>query len=301
VRLRLIGLAVLTAVLVASFARPLFALAKFAAHSELYSHILLIPFISAYLIWLKRGSLPLAPQPRRLFALFPLIAGLATIAGYWWAVRSGLKLREADQLAITTLSFLLLLLSVCFLCLGPATLRAITFPVAFLFFMIPFPHVALVRIETFFQHGSAEAAYLLLKLSGMPVFRQGLEFQLPGFSMQVAPQCSGIHSSLVLFMTSLLAGHLLLRTLWSRTLLVLVVIPLALLRNGFRIFTLGQLCVQLDPSWIDSDLHRRGGPIFFALSLIPFFLLLFYLRKLENRRTRIPSAMPANRHDRSPL
>jgi exosortase/archaeosortase family protein len=108
-----------------------------------------------------------------------------------------------------------------------------------------------------------------------------MEFQLPGFSMEVAPECSGIQSSLVLFLTSLLAGHLFLRTPWKRAVLILAVIPLGILRNGFRIFTIGQLCMRLGPEMIHSPIHRQGGPVFFALSLMPFFLLLIVLWKSD--------------------
>ena len=62
-----------------------------------------------------------------------------------------------------------------------------------------------------------------------------------------------------------------------------VVIPLAILRNAFRIFSLAWLSVEVNPNIIDSALHHRGGPIFFALSLIPFFLLLLLFRKLEKK------------------
>jgi hypothetical protein len=57
---------------------------------------------------------------------------------------------------------------------------------------------------------------------------------------------------------------------------------LAILRNGFRVFVIGELCVHVSPSMIDSPIHRKGGPIFFALSLIPFFLFLVLLRKLDS-------------------
>ena len=65
--------------------------------------------------------------------------------------------------------------------------------------------------------------------------------------------------------------------------LTLFVIPLALLRNGFRIVTVGLLCVHVSPDMINSYIHRKGGPIFFALSLIPFFALLILLRKLGRK------------------
>jgi len=55
------------------------------------------------------------------------------------------------------------------------------------------------------------------------------------------------------------------------------IIPLAILRNGFRILVIGLLCVNIGPQMIHSLIHRRSGPVFFVLSLIPFFLVLWWL------------------------
>jgi exosortase C (VPDSG-CTERM-specific) len=153
----------------------------------------------------------------------------------------------------------------------------------FLILTAPFPVFLQSWIEHALQHGSADVAAVLFRLSGTPISRQGLVFDLPGFRFHVAPECSGIHSTLVLFITGLIAGHLFLRTPWKRALLILGVIFMAILRNGLRIFTIGQLCAYVSPDMIDSYIHRHGGPIFFVLSLIPFFLLLFILRKSESK------------------
>jgi exosortase/archaeosortase family protein len=75
-----------------------------------------------------------------------------------------------------------------------------------------------------------------------------------------------------------------LRSPWRRAVLVLFVIPLGILRNGFRILVIGLLCVNIGPQMIDCPIHHRGGPIFFALSLIPLFLLLWWLRRSERQR-----------------
>jgi exosortase C (VPDSG-CTERM-specific) len=203
------------------------------------------------------------------------------LAAYWLAVHATSKLADGDSLALITLSFVLFFLGDCFLFLGKETLQAIAFPIGFLVFMVPIPVFMNNWIVAFLQHGSAATAYGLFRLSGTPVFRYDMEFQLPGFSMEVAPECSGIQSSLVLFLTSLVAGHLFLRTPWKRAVLILAVIPLGILRNGFRIFTIGQLCVRLGPEMIHSPIHLRGGPVFFALSLVPFFLLLIVLWKSD--------------------
>ncbi len=84
-------------------------------------------------------------------------------------------------------------------------------------------------------------------------------------------------------MTGLLTSHLFLRTRWRRIVLVAFVIPLGVLRNGFRILVIGLLCVHVGPYMIDSPIHHQGGPLFFALSLFPLFLLLWWLRRQERR------------------
>jgi exosortase/archaeosortase family protein len=80
-------------------------------------------------------------------------------------------------------------------------------------------------------------------------------------------------------MTSILATNLFLKTPWRRFVLVAFIIPLAILRNGFRILVIGLLCVNIGPQMIHSLIHRRGGPLFFVLSLIPFLLFLWWLRR----------------------
>jgi exosortase C (VPDSG-CTERM-specific) len=256
------------------FAVPLWRLARFAANDELFSYILLIPFLCAYLAWLQKKNLPAASPPAKMLAVPAIAGGLALTAWSWLAAGPA-----ADHLALTTLSFLLFLTGAGCLILGGAMMRALAFPFAMLVFMVPFPVFFRQALETGLQHGSAFCADWMFTVSDVPTLRTGLVFQLPNISLQVAPECSGIHSTMVLFITSLVAGHFFLRRPWPRVVLCLAVIPLALLRNGFRVFVLGELCTHLGPQMIDSPIHHRGGPIFFVLSLIPFFLLLYFLIK----------------------
>jgi exosortase/archaeosortase family protein len=74
--------------------------------------------------------------------------------------------------------------------------------------------------------------------------------------------------------------------------LCLAVIPLALLRNGFRVFVIGELCVHVGPQMINSPIHHHGGPLFFVLSLPPFFLLLYFLRKDGQKASAVPPSKP---------
>lgn len=275
------------------FSLPLYSLVRFSLQSSLYSHIVLIPLISLYLVWQKRSSLPGLSSPHRPLAFIYFAAGLLLIGGYWLTKLQGAALAQADALALTTLSFLAFVASLCAWILGRQLLRSITFPLAFLLFMVPLPNVVETAIETFLQYGSAAVANVLFTLAGTTFFADELRFKLPGIIIQVAPECSGIHSSLALLITSIVTGWLVLRSPSRRLVLALFVIPLALLRNGLRVFVIGELCVHVSPDMIHSYIHNNGGPIFFVLSLIPFFLLLVVLVRSERKtHTQLHPAKP---------
>ena len=276
-----------SAALAIAFCIPLYRLFQFALGSDLYSYILLVPAVSIYLFVTHRP--PAAPAARpgnRSIAIALAAAGAASLVAYALASQATTPLPLQDAVAVTTLSFVLLIAAACAWFLDAPTLRAATFPLAFLLFMVPFPLAMEHGIESFLQRGSAPPAFWFLRLAGTPVFREDLIFQLPGITLHIAPECSGIRSSIVLFMTSLVAGYLFLRSNWKRAILTLAVIPLALLRNGFRVFVIGQLCVSVGPHMIDSPIHHHGGPIFFGLSLIPFSIFTYYLVKSDRRNKR---------------
>lgn len=276
------------AILVLVFSLPLYSLVRFSLQNSLYSHIVLIPFVSLYLIWPQRNSLPAVTAPCRPLAYLFFGTGLALIGGYWFARLGGTNLSQADNLALTTLSFLGFALGICAWLLGGQILRMLTFPLAFLVFMAPLPTAVEAMTETFLQHGSAVAARLFFTLAGTTVYADGLSFQLTNITLQIAPECSGIHSSLALLITSLVTGQLLLRSRGKRLVLALAVIPLALLRNGLRVFVIGELCVHIGPEMINSYIHHQGGPIFFVISLIPFCLLLALLLRSERKSRNKP-------------
>ena len=282
-RSHLVPFAVCVGLLIAAFTKPLVALAIHAAHSELHSHILLVPFVTAYLLYIRREQLPKTYRSSPGRALIPLLIGvLSLVAAFTWRV----SMSRNDNLALLTLSFLAFLVAAGFLFLGRKWMAAATFPISFLIFMVPMPDAMANVLETASKLASAEAASLFFNITGTPVFREGTFFQLPNIAIQVARECSGIRSSWVLVITSLLAANLFLTSPWRRAVLVTFVIPLGIIRNGFRVFVIGALCIHYGPQMIHSLIHRRGGPVFFALSLIPLFLVLWWLRRAEVRDQR---------------
>ena len=268
------------------FAAAFWHWARLAVSGELYSHLPLIPVVVAYLVWLQRGALrqlrvESAPWPAIALAVAGVAVGALAFAGKVPARGAMLE----DVVFWQMLGVYLLTLAGGFWFLGVRVMKLCPFPLLILAFMIPFPHRVFFGFETFLQAASAEVSYWVLSLTGMPILRDGVSFTLPGFSFNVAPECSGIRSTIVLFITSLVAGEVFLKSPWRRSVLALIVVPLGILRNTLRIFTIAMLCVHVDPSYVNSPIHHHGGPLFFLISLIPFFLILRSLRNSEIRCT----------------
>lgn len=263
------------------FWKPLWDLARLAWKDEFHSHILLVPVIAGYLMMQRKGELPKTWRSSKAWAVGASLAGLLA-----WGVYAGLKqqgtvMARADALCLQMLGVMGFVYAAGFYWAGREVIHKLLFPSLFLLFMVPVPAFAEHAASVFLQHASAEASYWLIELSRTPVMRDGLLFKLPGIEIVVAEECSGIRSSFVLLITSMIAGSLYLRTAWARVTLVAIVLPLAIVRNAIRIFTIAMLTSHVDPTLIDSPIHHRGGPIFFVLSLIPFFAILWWLRNRE--------------------
>jgi exosortase len=149
--------------------------------------------------------------------------------------------------------------------------------------MVPVPGYLMDRIILLLQIFSTEVSYGIFKITGVPIFREGFTFHLPGVSVEVAKQCGGIRSSLVLFIVSILAGHLFLTTMKRRFILSLWVLPITIVKNAIRIVTLTLFAVYVDPRILDSIAHKRGGIPFFIVALSLLGVVLWYLRRSESK------------------
>jgi exosortase C (VPDSG-CTERM-specific) len=279
-----VAAAVYTAALALLFGSPLAQLFRYALHSDVNSYVVLVPFVCAYLVLIRRSTL----ASRARAALWPALA-LAVSGTFIWLMamvfRPSRWMPEiTDQLTLFTLSFVILVWAGGFFFLGRDWMRSAAFPMFFLIFMVPLPSAVVATLESASKLASAEAANMFFAITSTPTLRNGNVFQLPSITIEVAQECSGIRSSYVLILTSLIAGNLFLIRAWSRILLVCFVIPLGIIRNGFRVWTIATLCTNYGPQMIHSVIHRRGGPLFFTLSLIPLLLFVWWLRSTERKR-----------------
>ncbi len=250
------------------------------SYNAIYSHIVLIPIISGYFLITDRKEIfsdPGGSSP----AGIPLI-----IIGSMLYVTGSVQekiLNQNDYLSLMTFSAVLFLIGGFLLIYGHQAFKKVKFPLLFLFFMVPVSEFIMAGIVSLLLKGSSEIAEAGFALSAIPYFREGEIFHLSNFTIYVADECSGIRSSLSLFIASIIAGHMFLKTPSKKIILSLSVIPIALVRNGFRIVMLSLLGNYVDGRILSSDLHRKGGIPLFILTFALLLTICWYLRRSENR------------------
>ncbi len=263
---------------------PLRDLLGSAARGEYYSHITLIPLVSICLIYWERKNLFREVDDSYRMGIILLLFGVLL-----YLIAKGQKqaLSQNDYAAIITLAGVVFWIGAFTLSYGYRAFRLAIFPLLFLAFMIPIPTVLMDEVIYLLQVGSTEVTYVLFQVIGVPVSRDGFTFQLPNISIEVAKQCSGIRSSLALFITSFLAAHFFLKTGWRKAVLILSIIPITIIKNGIRIVTLSLLAVYVDERFITGGfLHKSGGFVFYIPALGLLGIILLFLRKTEKRTER---------------
>jgi len=248
--------------------------------SEYYSHIALIPLVSIYLIYIKRKEI--FAQVNYLFVVgIPvLLLGIALfLGGILW----GAPLDNNNYASLIAFSIFIFMNGAFILLYGMQAYRTALFPLLFLIFIVPIPTALMDNIIYFLQVGSTELTNLLFLASGVPYIRDGFVFHLPNVSVQVAQQCSGIRSSMAIFIVAILAGYMFLKSYWKIIFLVICAVLIAMLKNGIRIVTLSLLGNYVDPRILSSSLHKEGGTPFFILGLLLLAPILFFLRRSEKK------------------
>ena len=257
--------------------QPLQDLMDSNKRSDYYSHIILIPFVTGYLIYSRKKDLLGNPSPSYSMGGILILLGLAL---YALGLLGAKGLNFNDQVALLVFSAVVFWIGGFMLLYGLDAFRRNPFPFLFLVFMIPIPTPLMSKIIYALQWASTEVSEVLFFLIGVPYQREGFVFHLPGVSIEVAEVCSGIRSSLALFITSILAGHFFLDRFWKKAVLAVVVFPVTVFKNGIRIITLSLLGAYVDPRFLTGGfLHQSGGFLFFIPALGLLGLALWALRR----------------------
>lgn len=279
---------VLCALSLGAWWKALTATFLLAIRGDAYTQILFAIPISAVLIALDFRKQKLTAAPAWLAGVGLLLLSTATALVAFNGSRMG-SIANDIRLAVEVLALVLWWIGSFLLCFGKLVSRKCLFPLVFLLWLIPMPHVVVDGMVAVLQHGTASLTHAMLASVGIPVTQHGEILSLPGLTIEVAAECSSIRSSLLLVMSSMVMAYLLLRSSWGRATVMLLAGPLAIVKNGLRVFTLSVLTVYVNPAIMNGRLHRQGGVLFLALALLLLLALIWVVRGMETRRRRLAS------------
>ena len=244
-------------------ARDGFALVTRAWFSQPeYSHGVLIPMISAFLIWQRRDVLAAAKFEGSWLGLGVVLFGL----GLWLAgVLS--TIYAVSQYALVVMIYGIVLSLV-----GLRVFKMIWVPLLLLLFTIPLPSFLYNNLSAELQLISSSIGVWFIRLFGISVYLSGNVIDLGHFQMQVVEACDGLRYLFPLMTLGFIIAYFFKAPFWQRALVFFSSIPLTVFMNSVRIGMIGVFAEFGSTALAEGLLHDLQGWVIFMISAI---LLLF--------------------------
>jgi exosortase len=236
-----------------------------------FSHGFFVPAFSLLVIWQKRKALAAIPAkpswPGLTIVVLALVVYIIGVVG--------------AELFLSRSSLILLVAGLIVYFEGWAYFRALIFPWAFLFLMVPLPTLVLSQITFPLQFLASGLASSLLAFAGVPVLREGNIIQLPTMTLEVVEACSGIRSLTSLVTLALIYGYLINSSVTLRVILAFAAVPIAIAANSLRVTGTGLLGLYWGPDKAEGFFHTFSGWVIFILALGMLFVFHRLVRSLE--------------------
>ncbi len=235
-----------------------------------YSHGILIPLISGFLIWQKRGELELLKFSGSWLGLCLVFAGLL---GWFVGELSSLY-------TIIQYSFLISLYGLFLSIMGWRAFKKILAPLLILFFMIPLPNFIYNNLSSELQLISSSIGVWFIRLFDISVYLEGNVIDLGSLKLQVVEACNGLRYLFPLMTLGVIIAYFAKIALWKRVLIFISSIPVTILMNSFRIGAIGLTVEYWGRSAAEGILHDFEGWIVFMFSFAVLFLETWFLSRL---------------------
>ena len=240
--------------------------------NEDYSHGVLVPAVSIFLVWQARHRI-----------------AAAGIESSWWGlavVSVGLLLYGVGELAtlfvVHHISLWVVIVGLMIGAIGIRAAREIMFPLGYLLIAIPLPNFLYAGLSSKLQLWSSALGVGCLQLIGVTAFLEGNVIDLGPVQLQVVEACSGIRYLFPLTALALLCAYLFKDRMWKRVVLVLSAIPISIFVNGFRIGMIGALVEWTGQGAAEGFAHLFEGAVLFMVSLGLLVVEMWLLARIHS-------------------
>lgn len=239
------------------------------AEESYYSHGILIPFMSAFVIWFNWNRIRkerVEPSAWGLALLIPAI--LMEFVGH----RSALP-------SIAGLTLPIALVGMSLILFGKGLTREFTFPLLFLYFMCVPPTQYMTKVSFKIQMLSTTWATLGLKLIGLSAVQSGTQISLPNIQVFVGAPCSGFRMLIALVAFTTFFAYMKKGPMWGRLSLIAMVIPLSFVANSVRV-----LMIALVGEFMGEDaMHSFHDYSGYIVLIVAFAILIQFAKVVKCR------------------
>jgi EpsI family protein len=151
----------------------------------------------------------------------------------------------------------------------------LVFPLFFLFFAVPMGE-DLVPIMMEF---TADFTVGALKLTGIPVYREGLWFSLPSGNWSVVEACSGVRYLIASATLGTMYAYITYHTLWKRLVFIALSVVVPIFANGVRAYMIVMIGHLSDMKLAVGVDHLLYGWVFFGIVMFLLFWIGGFLRE----------------------
>ncbi len=247
-----------------------------------YDHGFLIPLISFYLLWRNRKKLKDIEIASSSYGLVVSFFGI-----FLFLINEYFSI----DLFLSSSSMIIFLMGGVLFTFGKEYLRALLLPILFLLSMVPIPYPLINFLIGHLQLASAKIGELILRVIGVPVYREGVYLNLTLITVEVDGSCSAVRSLIALSSLSVVVAYLMAHSLKKRAIIVASSLPLAVLANGFRIVFLIFLFFWQGEPALNGVFHPISGKVFFLAALSVLVLEASVLKRFGGLGT---GASPAS-------
>src|ERR1700730_3799321 len=238
-----------------------------------YSHGMLIPIVTAWLLWSCRDALRVSfGAPVCAGPILILVATAMCVVGELSAIY-----------ILAQVGFIVALLGIA-LAVGGYSLFKVTYvPIAFLLFAIPPPNFINALLTFRLQLISSELGTWFIRMFQIPVYLEGNIIDLGDRQLEVAEACSGLRYLFPLLSLGFLLGYLFRAPLWQRIVVFVSTIPITILMNSVRIGMVGITVAYWGPQMADEVLHAFEGWLIFVACLALLMTEIYLFARLSGR------------------
>jgi exosortase D (VPLPA-CTERM-specific) len=247
---------------------------------EEYGYGYLIPFITLFLVWQRKGELAKVEfNPSVTGLLLIIFGGMLFFLG-----------ALATTHTLSQYGLVVTILGVALTLLGWKAFKIVMVPLAVLFFMVPLPPFIYNTLSTKLQLISSEIGVAVIRLFDISVYLEGNVIDLGSYKLQVVEACSGLRYLFPLVSLSFIAAYIYKGAFWKKAIIFLSSIPITVLMNSFRIGVIGVLVEYGGSEQAEGFLHDFEGWIIFMACMAILVLEMALLAKVGSDKKSLADA-----------